>query len=141
MLVVKTAIGAGHATLDGSLVAAAHAAGAYLGGGFALEQGFLYSAMIWSAIVVCIVDRQWNRAAVWSAVGALLALSGLMHSYALTGRDTVIDLPLLARLSGTWTPGRALFPAGGAALGYGLATVIFLLAKFVTIPRAEDEVA
>ena len=141
MLVVKTAIGAGHATLDGSLVSAAYAAGAYLGGGFALEQGFLYSAMIWSAIVVCIVDRQWTRAAVWSAVGALLALSGLMHSYALTGRDTVIDLPLLAWLSGTRVPGSALFPAGGAALGYGLAAVIFLLAKFVTVPRAEDEVA
>jgi len=141
MLVVKTSVGAGHAALDGSLVSAAHAAGAYIGGGFALEQGFLYSAMIWSAIVVCIVDRQWLRAATWSGVGALLALSGLMHSYALTGRDTVIDLPLLAWLSGNWTPGRTLFPAGGAALGYGLAAVIFLLAKFVTVPRAEDEVA
>lgn len=141
MLVVKTAIGAGGAALNGSLVAAASAAGAYLGGGFALEQGFLYSAMIWSAIVVCIVDRQWNRAAVWSAVGALLALSGLMHSYALTGRDTVIDLPLLAIISGQSLEGRSLFPAGGAALGYALAALIFLLAKFITIPRADDEVA
>ena len=141
MLVVKTAIGAGGATLNLSLVQAAQQAGAYLGGGFALEQGFLYSAMIWSAIVVCIVDRQWLRAAVWSAVGAVLALSGLMHSYALTGRDTVIDLPLLAWLSGMWTPGRSMFPAGGAALGYALAAVIFLLAKFITVPRADDEVA
>ena len=141
MLVVKTAVGAGGATLDASLVHHAQLAGAYLGGGFALEQGFLYSAMIWSAIVVCIVDRQWSRAAAWSAVGALLALSGLMHSYALTGRDTVIDLPLLQWISGTWTPGRSLFPAGGAALGYALAAVIFLLAKFITVPRADDEVA
>lgn len=141
MLVVKTAIGAGGATLDGHLVDAARLAGSYLAGGFALEQGFLYSAMIWSAIVVCIVDRRWNRAAVWCAIGAVLALSGLMHSYALTGRDTVIDLPLLAWLSGTWTPGRSLFPAGGAALGYGIAAVIFLLARFVTVPRADDELA
>jgi len=141
MLVVKTAIGAGGATLNSSLVQAAHAAGAYLGGGFALEQGFLYSAMIWSAIVVCIVDRQWLKAAAWSGVGAALALSGLMHSYALTGRDTVIDLPLLAWVSGTWTAGRSLFPAGGAALGYALAALIFLLAKFITVPRADDEVA
>ncbi len=141
MLVVKTAIGAGGATLNLALVQAAQQAGAYLGGGFALEQGFLYSAMIWSAIVVCIVDRRWARAAVWSAVGALLALSGLMHSYALTGRDTVIDLPLLQGISGTWTSGRSLFPAGGAALGYALAAVIFLLVKFVTVPRADDEVA
>ena len=141
MLVVKTAVGAGGAVLGAPLLTAAHAAGAYLGGGFALEQGFLYSAMIWSAMVVCIVDRQWRRAAVWSGVGALLSLSGLMHSYALTGRDTVIDLPLLARLSGHWTPGRARFPAGGAALGYALATLVFLLARFVTVPRSADEVA
>ena len=141
MLVVKTTVGAGGATLDAALVQKAHVAGAYLGGGFALEQGFLYSAMIWSAVVVCIVDRAWLRAAVWCGVGALLALSGLMHAYALTGRDTVIDLPLLAWASGQWTPGRSLFPAGGAALGYALAALIFLLAKFITVPRAEDEVA
>jgi len=147
MLVVKTTLGAagvgtpGGPVLGGPLVHAAHAAGAFIGGGFALEQGFLYSAMIWSAMTVCIVDRQWRRAAVWSAVGALLSLSGLMHSYALTGRDTVIDLPLLSWISGQWKPGQSLFPAGGAALGYGLAAVIFLLAKYVTVPRAEDEVA
>jgi AGZA family xanthine/uracil permease-like MFS transporter len=141
MLIVKTSVGAGGAVLGAPLVAAAHAAGAYLGGGFALEQGFLYSAMIWSAVVVCIIDRRWLRAAAWCGVGAVLALSGLMHSYALTGRDTVIDLPLLAWVSGTWTPGRALFPAGGAALGYALAALVFLLAKFITVPRAEDEVA
>jgi AGZA family xanthine/uracil permease-like MFS transporter len=97
--------------------------------------------MIWSAVVVCIVDRRWLRAAAWCGVGAVLALSGLMHSYALTGRDTVIDLPLLAWISGTRTPGHTLFPAGGAALGYALAALVFLLAKFVTVPRAEDEVA
>ena len=90
MLIVKTSIGAGGAALNAPLLAAAHAAGAYIGGGFALEQGFLYSAMIWSAIVVCIVDREWHRAAVWCGIGGLLALTGLMHSYALTGRDTVI---------------------------------------------------
>jgi AGZA family xanthine/uracil permease-like MFS transporter len=140
MLIVKTSLGAGGAVLAAPLVASAHAAGAYIGGGFALEQGFLYSAMIWAAIVVCIVDRAWRRAAVWCAIGCVLALTGLMHSYALTGRDTVIDLPLLSWLSGQWTPGRSLFPAGGAALGYALAALVFLLAKYVTVPRAEDDV-
>ena len=78
MLIVKTSLTAagvgspGGPVLDTPLVRAAHAAGAYIGGGFALEQGFLYSAMIWAAIVVCIVDRQWTRAAVWSGIGALL---------------------------------------------------------------------
>ena len=147
MLVVKTTLGAagvgavGGPLLGMPLVKAAHAAGAFIGGGFALEQGFLYSAMIWSAMTVCIVDRQWTRAAIWSGVGALLSLSGLMHSYALTGRDTVIDLPLLSWLSGQWKPGQTLFPAGAAALGYAMAAGVFLLAKFVTVPRADDEVA
>ncbi len=141
MLIVKTALGAAGATLSPALLKSAHAAGAFLGGGFALEQGFLYSAMIWSAIVVCLVDRAWLRAAAWAGVGALLALTGLMHSYALTGRDTVIDLPLLTWLSGQWKPGHALFPAGTTALGYALAAVIFLLTKYVTVPRADDEVA
>ncbi len=148
MLIVKTSLAAagtgtpGGPVLDAPLVRAAHAAGAYIGGGFALEQGFLYSAMIWAAIVVCIVDRQWTRAAVWSGVGALLALGGLMHSYTLTGRDTVINLPLMDWINGRWSPGRSFFPAGGTALGYGLAALLFLSAKHLTVPRAsEDELA
>ena len=147
MLIVKTALTAagvgspGGPVLDAPLIRAAHAAGAYIGGGFALEQGFLYSAMIWAAIVVCIVDRRWNQAAVWSGVGALLALSGLMHSYVLTGRDTAINLPLLDWLNGSWTPGRAIFPAGATALGYTLAAFLFLGAKFFTVPRQADDLA
>ena len=148
MLIVKTSLAAagagspGGPVLDTPLVRTAHAAGAYIGGGFALEQGFLYAAMIWAAIVVCIVDRQWTRAAVWSGIGALLALTGLMHSYTLTGRDTVINLPLMDWLDGRWTPGRSFLPAGNTALGYFLAALLFLGAKYFTVPRAsEDELA
>ena len=31
--------------------------------------------------------------------------------------------------------------AGGAALGYALAAVIFLLAQYIIVPRAEDDIA
>lgn len=147
MLVVKgslTAAGVGGATgpaLDATLVATAHAGGSYIGGGFALEQGFLYAAMIWAAIVVGIVDRQWLRSAAWCGVGALLSALGLMHAYVLTGRDTVISLPLLDWLTGNWTPGQPLFPAGPIALGYACAALVFLAARFVTVPRADDEIA
>ena len=42
----------------------------------------------------------------------------------------------------TATSGKtALIIGASRGLGYGLAAVIFLLAKFVTVPRAEDEVA
>jgi AGZA family xanthine/uracil permease-like MFS transporter len=143
MLVVKTSLAAvpGAAVLSPELIRSAHAAGAYIGGGFALEQGFLYSAMIWSAVVVCLVDRLWRRAALWCGIGALLALAGLMHSYTLAGRDTALDLPLLKWLNGQWKPGSAMFPAGAVALGYGLAALLFLFAQYITVPRKEDDVA
>jgi AGZA family xanthine/uracil permease-like MFS transporter len=147
MLVVKGSLAAAGVggpngpALDAALVSAAHAGGTFIGGGFALEQGFLYAAMIWAAIVVGIVDRAWNRAAAWCGVGALLSALGLMHSYVLTGRDTVISLPLLDWLTGHWTPGQALFPAGGVALGYLCASLVFLSAHHLTIARADDEVA
>jgi AGZA family xanthine/uracil permease-like MFS transporter len=145
MLIVKNTLVAagmgrpGGPVLNASLVQAAQAGGAYIGGGFALEQGFLYSAMIWAAIVVCIVDRQWLRAAAWSGVGALLSLSGLMHSYALTGRDSVLNLPLLDWLNGQWHPGQTLLPAGSAAVGYILAGLILLLARYFTVPRLSED--
>jgi AGZA family xanthine/uracil permease-like MFS transporter len=145
MLIVKSTLGAAGAGGPGGpvlalpLVRAAHAAGAYLGGGFALEQGFLYSAMIWASIVVYVVDRQWTRAAVWSGVGALLSLSGLMHSYILTGRDTVLNLPILDWLDGRWKAGEEMFPAGGAALGYALAALLFVIVKYIAVPSGAGE--
>jgi AGZA family xanthine/uracil permease-like MFS transporter len=147
MLVVKgalTAAGVGSETgppLDAALVAQAHAGGAYIGGGFALEQGFLYAAMIWSAIVVGIIDRRWLQSAAWCGIGAVLSALGLMHAYTLTGRDSVISLPLLDWLGGNWTPGQSLFPAGSIALGYASAALVFLAARYLTLSRAEDEVA
>src|SRR5258708_34008811 len=56
MLMVKTSVGAGGATLNAALVSGAQAGGAYLGGGFALEPGFLYSGMVWSAGGVGLID-------------------------------------------------------------------------------------
>jgi AGZA family xanthine/uracil permease-like MFS transporter len=145
MLIVKATLSAagmgqpGGPVLGEPLVRAAHAAGAFIGGGFALEQGFLYSAMIWAAMTVCIVERQWLRAAAWSGVGAVLSLASLMHAYTLTGRDAVISFPLMDWLGGTWKTGQTAFPAAGAALGYALAAVLFLLVRFWAVPRAEDE--
>jgi AGZA family xanthine/uracil permease-like MFS transporter len=145
MLIVKATLSAagmgqpGGPVLGEPLVRAAHAAGAFIGGGFALEQGFLYSAMIWAAMTVCIVERQWLRAAAWSGVGAVLSLASLMHAYTLTGRDAVISFPLMDWLGGTWKAGQNAFPAAGPALGYALAAVLFLLVRFWAVPRAQDE--
>jgi adenine/guanine/hypoxanthine permease len=63
-------------------------------GAFALEQGFLLTSMIWSALTVEIIERRFVRAALWAAAGALLSLLGLLHSYAFSPADTVQDLAL-----------------------------------------------
>jgi AGZA family xanthine/uracil permease-like MFS transporter len=59
---------------------------------FALEQGFLFTAMILAAITVEIIDRRFARAAAWCLVGAALAWIGLIHAYAWNGGDTVAAL-------------------------------------------------
>jgi len=102
----------------------------FLDGAFALEQGFIYCALIWSAITYYLVERRFARAAAWSGLAALLALLGLMHSWKFTPSDTVIHLPLLDRLVGAGgAPGwAALFPAWPYALGYGVFALLLLAA-------------
>jgi AGZA family xanthine/uracil permease-like MFS transporter len=139
MVLIKSIVSATGTPLDAGLEGLAHSAGAFIGGGFALEQGFLYSAMIWSAMVVCIVDREWTRAAVWSGVGALLALSGLMHSFRYTGSDTAIHLPLLDLISGHHVAGSPLLPAGELALAYALAALMFLSVRYWGVVKKSDD--
>ena len=98
MLLVKASVTASGGSVDALLVENAQSAGAFLAGGFALEQGFLYSAMIWAAIIVSVIDQQWRRAAVWSLIGALLSCLGFMHSFVLNGFDSVIHLPFISAL-------------------------------------------
>jgi len=71
--------------LLGSFDVAAH-------GAFALEQGFLLTSMVWAAITVEIIERQFGRACLWALAGAALSLVGLVHAYAFTPADTVQDL-------------------------------------------------
>lgn len=130
MVLIKSVVASTGTPLGPELESAAHSVGAFIGGGFALEQGFLYSAMIWAAIVVCIVDRQWLRAAAWSGVGAFLSASGLMHSFRYTGSDTAIHLPLLDLISGQHVAGSSLFPAGEVALAYAVAAGLFLTVRY-----------
>jgi AGZA family xanthine/uracil permease-like MFS transporter len=64
----------------------------YIDGAFALEQGFIFSAMILAAITVYIIERQF-----WQATGCALAAAGLswigmMHAFQLTPADTVMVL-------------------------------------------------
>jgi AGZA family xanthine/uracil permease-like MFS transporter len=82
----------------------------YIEGMFALEQGFIFSAMILAAMTVCIIERQFWQAALWSLVAAFLSWVGMMHAFQWTPTDTVIHLQVGAGSS--W------------AIGYLLLTVL-----------------
>jgi len=138
MLVIKSSMNAVSTVVEKgpplteTVMELAHDSGAFIGGGFALEQGFLYSAMIWSAMVVYIIDHKFRLAAIWSFSGALLSILGLMHSFKLTGTDSIINLPLIGIISGESMDAAALFPAWQFAAGYSLVGLLLLLTPWIT---------
>ena len=90
----------------------------YIEGAFALEQGFIFSAMILAAITVYIIERDFRKAAYWSIGAALLSWVGLMHSYRWTVADTVVNLGF-----GTGMPW---------AVGYILLAILFFYTEWQT---------
>jgi AGZA family xanthine/uracil permease-like MFS transporter len=90
----------------------------YIDGAFALEQGFIFSAMILAGITVYIIERDFRKAAYWSIGAAFLSWVGLMHSYRWTVADTVVNLGF-----GAGTPW---------AVGYILLAILFLYTAWYT---------
>ena len=64
----------------------------FITGAFALEQGLIFSAMMLAAMTVHIIERQFGIAALWAIAAAILSWVGLLHSYAWTVGDTVLQL-------------------------------------------------
>src|SRR5690606_10603563 len=56
----------------------------FMHGAFALEQGFIFSAMILSAATVYVIERRFVLAGAWCLGAASLSAVGLMHSYRFT---------------------------------------------------------
>jgi adenine/guanine/hypoxanthine permease len=88
----------------------------YIEGAFALEQGFVLSAMIWAAITVHIIEQRFGQAALWSLAAAVITWVGLMHSYQWTVADTVVQLG--------WGVGSQW------AISYALLTLLFFYAAW-----------
>ena len=109
--------------LPEQLIAAFLGSDTWTHGAFALEQGFIFTAMILAAATVAIIERRFARAALWCAIAAALSLVGLMHSYRFAPADTVV----------------ALAPAWPWVIGYASMAAIFLLARFVTEPGEDDQ--
>jgi AGZA family xanthine/uracil permease-like MFS transporter len=94
----------------------------WIDGAFALEQGFIFTAMLLAAATVAIIDRRFVAAAVWVWSGAALAAIGLIHSYRFTPGDTALNLE----------------PAWPFVAGYAIMGVCFLAARWVTQPEKEE---
>jgi AGZA family xanthine/uracil permease-like MFS transporter len=67
-----------------------------LGGILALSQGFLLTSMVWAAMVVFILEREFYKSAVWAGIGAILSTLGLIHAYKLVGNAILNEYSLLA---------------------------------------------
>ena len=88
----------------------------YIDGAFALESGFLFTSMILSAATVYIIERRFDRAALWFGIGSVLSVVGLMHSYTYTPGDTAM----------------VLSPAWPWAIGYAAVAVLVFTARWTT---------
>jgi AGZA family xanthine/uracil permease-like MFS transporter len=106
-----------------ALIDAFHQSDTWIDGAFALEQGFIFTAMVLAATTVAVIERRFRVAAAWCLLGALLAATGLVHAYRWTASDTTI----------------ALTPAWPWAGGYLAMAAIFLAAPWVTVPGADGD--
>ena len=61
-----------------------------------LERGFIFTSMILAAIGVALIERQFQRAALWALAASLLSALGLIHAYDLTPVGVVSRFGLLA---------------------------------------------
>ena len=93
----------------------------FIHGAFALEQGFIFTAMILSALTVAVIEQKLIQAAIWCWVGALLSACGLMHAYGFTPGDAVGKMA----------------PALPWAAGYALAGLVFAAARWITVPAGD----
>lgn len=89
----------------------------FIEGAFALEQGVILSAMTLAAITVYIIEQKFGLAALWAVGAAILAWMGLIHSFAWTPTDTVVELG--------WGAGAEW------AIGYLMMAILFLFAAWL----------
>jgi adenine/guanine/hypoxanthine permease len=120
-LLVKTSLraagigGAGLPFGEG-LLSAFRASDTWVEGAFALEQGFIFTAMILAASTVAVIERRFRLAGLWCFAGAALSAAGLMHSYTWTPADTVM----------------LLRPAWPHVAGYAAMGALFVAAPWIT---------
>jgi len=69
-------------------------AGLNLNGLVAISQGFLITCMVWAAISAYLLDRRFDRAAIWALVGAVASFFGFIHAGKMTASGALYDIGL-----------------------------------------------
>ena len=87
-----------------------------------LDRGYIFVCMVVAATAACLIDRRFFAAAVWSAVGGLVTLTGLCHTYQVVGNDVDYFLAFTPAHAGALT-----YRAHEVAIGYGLMAATFAL--------------
>jgi hypothetical protein len=47
----------------------------------AWKNGSLLVSLLWTSMIVNVIDRQWKSAAIWAVVSSLFAVTGIIHSF------------------------------------------------------------
>ena len=115
-LMAKQGFRAGGGTFGPEMVEKLRASDTWIDGAFALEQGFIFTAMILSAVTVAILERKWVTGALWSLAAAVFSALGLMHGYRFTPGDVAI----------------ALRPGWGFVVGYLIMALVIFTARWTT---------
>ena len=114
----KNGIRAAGASFDPKLIGEFAKSDTWIHGAFALEQGFLFTAMFLSAATVAIIERKFRTAAAWFLAASAFSLAGLMHSYRWTPGDTALSLT----------------PAWEWAIAYAIVAALLFAAPWLTEP-------
>ena len=123
---------AGYGSADGppfseALIEAFKGSDTWIHGAFALEQGFIFTAMILAAVTVGIIERRFRMAAGWCALAAVISATGLMHTYQWTQGNTELLL--------TWdsqTKSLDFSQAFPFVTSYAIVAVLLFLAPLIT---------
>jgi AGZA family xanthine/uracil permease-like MFS transporter len=96
----------------------------YVYGIISLSQGFMLTCMILSAMMVFVVERQFFKAALWTATAAVLSFFGVIHAYILTPAGVQNKFGFGA--------------AKAYALAYVIATLLLLALHYYNIGRESE---
>jgi len=114
----------------------------FVDGSFALEQGFVFTSIIWAAMFYYVLDRRFYLAAAWSALASLLSVVGLIHSWKFAPAGTEMNMPILDWVSrrssvAVWED---LFPGWPYAAAYALISAFLIISKRWAVPSADETV-